>query len=128
MLKEVARFSSEQGPISKNSEIPDYTSYVSRGLYHKQIENYLACFDRHKLFIINSEELFDNPGNIFPGVFEFLGIRTDIVINELAARNVSKRRKHVWPPTRKILDEFFRPHNEDLFTFLGKRYEWQRAS
>ena len=128
MAIEVERLSSGQGLTAKSPEIQDDTSYVSRGLYQKQIEKYLEYFDRSKIFIVNSEEFFDNPGRIFPELFEFLDIQTDSAIEDLTAGNVAQRQKHVWPRTRKILDEFFRPYNEDLFVSLGKRYDWNEAA
>lgn len=124
MVEEVSQLSLGRGPISKSSDIPDYGSYVARGLYNIQIKNYLSCFDKDQLLIINSEEFFNNPGTILSGVFQFLGIRTDITIKDLTPRNVSKRRKDVCPQTKTILDQFFSPNNEELFEFLGKRYNW----
>ena len=127
MEEEIARLSSALPRASESLETLDYTSYVSRGLYQKQIENYLTYFDRGSIFIINSEEFFDDPRTIFPGLFEFLNIQTDSIINDLTARNVSQRPKHAWSRTRELLDNFFRPHNEELFEFLGKKYDWNEA-
>ena len=124
MVEEVSQLSLSQGPILKSSDIPDYGSYLARGLYNMQIQNYLSCFDKEQLLIINSEDFFNNTGTILSGVFEFLGVRTDMTIKDLTPRNVSKRRKDGCLKTKIMLDQFFRPHNEELFEFLGKRYNW----
>ena len=124
MGEEVSQLSLGQGPILKSFDIPKYDSYLGRGLYHMQIQNYLSCFDKEQLLIINSEEFFNNTAAILFGVFQFLGVRTDITIKDLTPRNVSNRPKDGYLKTKTILDEFFRPHNEELFEFLGKRYNW----
>ena len=127
MTREVERLS--PGPESKavNADNLDYTSYVGRGLYRQQIDTYLSHFHRRRMFIINSEEFFLNPRLSFPRLFQFLGIRADVNIEDLTARNVSLRKREVWPRTRMLLREFYKPHNEELFALLGSRYDWNDA-
>ena len=109
------------------SAFPDHSSYVGRGVYRPQIERYLDHFDRRDLHVINSEQFFGDPSPVLSSLFGFLGVRTDHPITDLAARNVSKRDKRVWPRTRAALDDYFRPHNERLFELLGTRYDWNQA-
>ena len=105
----------------------DYTSYVGRGIYRPQIERFLEYFDRTDLHVIQGERFFEDPGPVLANLFAFLGVRSDVPIRDLAAQNVSQRDQLVWPRTRAVLDEFFRPHNERLFEFLGTRYDWNQA-
>ena len=105
----------------------DYTSYVGRGIYRPQIERFLEYFDRTDLHVIEGERFFEDPRPVLANLFEFLGIRSDVPIRDLAAQNVSQRDQLVWPRTRAVLDEFFRPHNERLFELLGTRYDWNQA-
>ena len=109
------------------SGTPDYTSYVGRGIYRPQIERFLKYFDRTNLHVIESQQFFETPAPVLADLFEFLGVRSDVQIRDLSARNVSKRKQLVWPRTLKLLDDFFRPHNERLFELIGKRYDWNWA-
>jgi len=106
----------------------DYMSYVGRGVYRPQIERFLGLFDRRNMHVIDGERFFADPGPVLSSLFEFLGVRADVPIRDLAARNVSTRDKRVWPRTRALLDDYFRPHNERLFELLGERYDWNDAN
>jgi hypothetical protein len=105
---------------------PDYTTYVGRGIYRPQIERFLEYFDRRDLHVFQGERLFENPRPVLTDLFEFLGVRSDPPIKDLTPQHVSQRDKRVWPRTRKLLNDFFRPHNERLFELLGTRYDWDQ--
>ena len=75
------------------------------------------------MLVIEGERFFEAPGPVLADLFEFLGVRSDVLIRDLAAQNVSQRDKR-WPRTLELLDDFFRPHNERLFELLGTRYDW----
>ncbi len=128
MCEDLARCASLGVTGGDASGTPDYTSCVGRGVYRPQIERYLERFDRQDLHVIDSERFFEDPGPVLSSLFEFLGVRADVPIRDLAARNVSKRDKRVWPRTRALLDDYFRPHNERLFELLGERYDWNDAN
>ncbi|MCP4909041.1 MAG: sulfotransferase domain-containing protein [bacterium] len=106
----------------------DYTSYVGRGIYRPQIERFLEYFDRSGLYVVEAGRLFQNPAPVLAEVFEFLGVRSDVHVKDLAAQNVSQREQRVWPCTLELLDDFYRPHNERLFELLGERYGWNDAN
>ncbi len=128
MCEDLARCASLGVTGGDASGSPGYTSCVGRGVYRPQIERYLERFDRQDLHVIDSERFFEDPGPVLSSLFEFLGVRADVPIRDLAARNVSKRDKQVWPRTRALLDDYFRPHNERLFELLGERYDWNDAN
>jgi len=54
-----------------------FYSYISRGLYFKQIKTYFDLFGRSKIFIIISEEYFSNPAGTLKKISEFLGVNCD---------------------------------------------------
>ena len=41
-------------------------------------------------------------------------------------RQKQKKYEPMKPQTRKLLIEFFKPHNERLFKFIGKKFDWDR--
>ena len=127
MVADLEHCASLGNPAGSSSTLPDYTSYVGRGVYRPQIERYLEHFDRRNLHVINSERFFKDPAPVLESVFDFLGVQFDQPIEDLAARNVSQRDNRAWPQTRAVLDAYFRPHNERLFELLGTRYDWNDA-
>lgn len=128
MSEDVARCAAFEAAGNDAPGAPDYTTYVGRGIYRPQIERFLEYFDRRDLHVFQGERLFENPGPVLTDLFEFLGVRSDRPIRDLTAQHVSQRDKRVWPRTRELLNEFFRPHNERLFELLGERYDWNDAN
>lgn len=126
MSKDVERCATFEATGDDVSDSRDYTTYVGRGIYRPQMERFLEYFDRSDLHVIQGERLFENPGLVLTDLFDFLGVRSDLPIKDLAAQNTSQRDKRVWPRTRQLLNDFFRPHNERLFELLGTRYDWDQ--
>lgn len=127
MTEEVARF----GLSGENDDLVSVNSYctscLGRGIYRPQIERYLEYFDRTNMHMIESRQFFKLPAPVLADLFDFLGVRSDVPIRNLTARNVSQRYQTVWPCTLKLLDDFFRPHNDSLFELLGTRYDWSTS-
>ncbi len=100
-------------------------SYKTRGIYVDQLRRWHEHFPRHQLLIVKSEDYFTRPETVFPRVCEFLGLRP------WTPKDV--RRMHHWdlPETeravREQLREFFKPHNERLYKYLGVDWDWNEA-
>ena len=45
---------------------------------------------------------------------------------KISRKRHQKQKKYdpINPKTRKLLIEFFKPHNERLFKLIGKKFEW----
>lgn len=50
-------------------------SYISRGLYGKQLQYWLSFFDRDQFHIIKQEDFFARPKDILEETFRFLSVR-----------------------------------------------------
>jgi hypothetical protein len=100
-------------------------SYCARGLYAEQLECWLRHVPRQQLLVLQSEQLFSDPEGTIGQALTFLGLEPDPAVR-LARRNVGDYEAAIDPRTRARLAEWFRPHNERLFSLLGTRYEWDR--
>ena len=101
-----------------------YHTYKSRGLYKDQIERYLNHFSRKQILIIDSEKLSTDTNNTLKKVFEFLDVDTKFSINNLTKYNVASNKIKVDPEVYKYLNNYFRPHNEELYKLIGKDFGW----
>ena len=99
-------------------------SYKSRGLYRRQIERYLDHFPLSQLLVLNSDEVFRDPGNTLRRVFEFVGADAGVTIKDLKPRNVASNKSDVEPSVYAYLNEYFLPHNQALYELIGKDFEW----
>ncbi|MHA1393810.1 MAG: sulfotransferase domain-containing protein [Promethearchaeota archaeon] len=102
---------------------PKY-SYLARGLYYKQIMNWLKYFPKKQMFIIKSEDMMKNPSEIFCSVQDFLNIP------RIKLKIYKKYNKREYPKMdeklKETLIEFFKPHNQKLYNLLGRDFKWEQ--
>lgn len=116
--EETARLSSAQPGDDRYR----WNSYVSRGLYARQIARYLKHFDRRQLLILKSEGLFFETQRTYDRVLDFLGL-CSYSLETIKPRNkASYDRSQV--PAENQLRERFRPYNEKLYDLIGERMDW----
>jgi len=97
-------------------------AYLPRGYYADQIEAVHARFDPSQLHVVVSEELFDRPLQVMNGVFEFLGVEP-VTAGRFDAANAN-RKSALEPALREELAAHYAPHNERLYSLLGRRLPW----
>lgn len=97
--------------------------YVSRGIYHQQLERYLQHFERGQLHIIEHSVLSQFSEETSASLQEFLGVPYQKL---KTVRSNKARVKHKSNYTEEIqmLQSFFKPHNQALFRMIGQDYDW----
>jgi hypothetical protein len=96
--------------------------YVDKGFYMDQIELVLEHFDRSQLLVLISEEVRENRD--YSMIYEFLGVAgsdADIDDKQPHGASISYAYEPMRNSTLKKLKRLFKPHNERLFEFLGRR-------
>ncbi len=99
-------------------------SYKARGLYKQQIERFLPYFGFERMLFLSSEALFSTPAAVMEETFRFVGVDPKAAVNDLSPRNVTANRKPVDQDIYRYLGDYFRPHNEELYAMIGKRFDW----
>lgn len=100
-----------------------YYSYKARGLYNKQITNWLQFFSLDQLKIVFLDDLQSNPEKVVSDVLEFLGADLNVTNVKYAVRNKSPSSK-VSESDASYLREFFREDSKKLFSLLGENPRW----
>ncbi len=98
-------------------------SYLSRGIYVDQLENWTRFFDRDQILVLKSEDFNDDPVATLEQIAEFI----DLPKWEL---NEYKKYHYAHYPEmdaaiRKRLTTYFEPHNQRLYEFLGMDLGWE---
>jgi len=112
-----------------------YQSYVFRSLYHDQLHRWLRLFPRQQLMIIQSEKFFGNEACTMKEAAEFLGLEpfefqaADQLQHswDAGASNASQMSQEyvaMDDATRKILTDFFEPHNQQLYRLIDEDFGW----
>lgn len=98
-------------------------SYLDKGIYVDKLQRWMNVFPKEQFLIINSEEFFKNTSETYNKVLKFLGLYSLELESYPIQGRVSKL-KPIDPTLRKQLVEFFKPHNERLYKFLGRNFGW----
>ena len=96
-------------------------SYIGRGLYALQLEPWIKAFGREKLLILTMDDLKTCQATM-GRVFKFLNLPPH-EIEDTSAKN-TRSYNSIEPELREKLVRFYEPYNEQLYTLLGCRFEW----
>jgi hypothetical protein len=96
--------------------------YLAKSRYAEQIERWLEFFSQDQLTVVASEDLFADPTRVLRDLSNFLGIApwdptSFPVLNRVAPDPID-------PVFRKVLADYFRPHNRRLELLLGRTFDW----
>lgn len=124
-------FQAEEQRLAPVMQNQDYKSpafanhtYKQRGIYLPQIQHLLEYFPREQLLVTESEKLFSDPEGCLGEICEYVGVAPDFGALDLTPRNVGSYVSKVEPAVYAYLDEYFRPHNQQLYEFLGRDLGW----
>lgn len=105
---------------------PDYIhkSFKARGLYADQLGPYLRLFDRHQIYVGQSEMFFREPANFLNDLCRFLGIAPSYGSDEVPVKNLGWNKTDVPEAVRGALRAHFKEPNRRLARLLDTRFEW----
>jgi hypothetical protein len=107
-----------------NSQIHQHCSYKSRGLYYNQLVKFDSYYRSGDLLVLSSEDFFDDPTEVMRSVFGFLNIDQEYACKDLNPRNIGSNRTEVPDQIYRQLEDFFAPHNQQLYSYLGRDFGW----
>ena len=101
-----------------------YENLLARGFYANQLEVWFEKFQKKQLLMIPSEDLAQKTDQVLTKVFEFLDLPY------FKIKDFTKQNKREYPPmndeTRKLLIEFYKPHNEKLYSLINQHFDWDK--
>lgn len=98
------------------------TSFIRHSIYLPILKTLEENFGADNIQVINANDLFADPFATARQVYQFLGL-PDYEPLEINETNPSPPLR-VSDETRAQLVEFFRPHNERLYEYLGRDLGW----
>ena len=106
------RYPNRQGFIS---------SFLLRSLYLYPIKRWMNVFPKEQFFILETQQLANNPQKIMSQIFNFLDI------SDCDRINYRQHNKGSYYPNTDLtqkLEHFFQPHNALLEDFLDTSFDW----
>ena len=101
---------------------PRQPSYLSRGIYVDQLLRWSEFFDDRQMLVLNSEDFLKNTPDTMKRVLNFLGLPA-WTLPTLESRNAGSYAP-MNPDTRRWLEDYFAPHNQRLYEYLGTDFGW----
>jgi len=115
----------KQGPNYFDQK-PTFPGLILRGVYISQIKQLLHYYDRSQIYITVTDWWPQNYESELNKIQTFLGLEKET----LPPRIANKREYTVEPfdeEAKRLLTEFYKPYNQELFEFLGYEIpEWNR--
>jgi hypothetical protein len=98
-------------------------SYLARGVYVDQIKEWHEHFARDQFLVLKSEDFFKDTGKIMQIVCNFLGL-PDWDREGFGQGKNRRRYDPMSPAVREKLQDYFEPHNQRLYEYLGTDFGW----
>jgi hypothetical protein len=99
-------------------------AYVTRGEYHTQLLELEKALGRERLHVVDSEDFFRTPQDVFPDVLDFLGLpASDGIAFE---KHNARSRSTLDPQVRDRLRTHYEPYDEALASWWGRTPSWRR--
>jgi len=99
-------------------------AYLDRGIYVERLKQWMKIFPKENFFIIRSEDFFEDPSGYYHKTLEFLNLskfELDKYGTHMGGRYNDTQ---IESKTRKKLESFFKPHNDELNSFLKRDFRW----
>jgi hypothetical protein len=98
-------------------------SYVARGFYADQIENWYRSYDRSHFLFLKSEELYADPAAVLEATRRFLGLR-EFRWPSFPVFNPGGYDERIDSDTLHSLHSLYRPSNARLQDVTGMDFDW----
>lgn len=100
----------------------DWYSYRNRGEYADQVQRWFDALGRHRVLVVRSEDLYDDPARTLERIQRFAGLsHVDLPGRK---RNASTDAERIDPVTEARLRTHFASHNRRLATLLDTEVWW----
>jgi hypothetical protein len=99
------------------------SKFLITGLYVYFLEKWMSLFPKEQFLILRNEDLSQAPAAVMSQVFEFLGV-PDCQHIEYPRKNTTTYPSQIDEILLTRLQEFYRPHNQKLEEFLGRKFNW----
>ncbi len=104
------------------SRLLHHHAYLTGGIYVEHLRRWTEVFPREQLLILSSRKLQSDRTHTYGRVLEFLDLPAH------TPQHFGALNTFPYPPMdasiRERLADFYRPHNERLWEFLGEDYGW----
>jgi cell fate (sporulation/competence/biofilm development) regulator YlbF (YheA/YmcA/DUF963 family) len=107
-----------------SSGLDDKSRYLYRGHYVDQLLRWSEFFSKEQLLMLKSEDFFERPQETLKAVLGFLELPEWEPRAREVRINKGEYEQGMDPATRRLLEDYFEPHNRRLYDYLGVDFGW----
>lgn len=126
--KEGERLSNKLEKMLENERYFDakyfHYAYLTRGVYVNQLKEWFNFFSKEQILILSSEDFYADTAVSYSQVVDFLKL-PQWELGEYKRFN-GLDYQGMTGATRKQLIDYFKPHNQRLYEFLGMSFDWDK--
>ena len=103
-------------------------SYLRHGHYAENLEIWFKNFPKTQFKHFSTEDLDKNYNEIMNSLFSFFNLE-EITLKKEERKNIGVGRgpyPSMKESTRDMLIDYFKPHNEKLYSMIEKKFDWDR--
>lgn len=100
-------------------------SFVRRGIYLFQIKRWQNFFPAKNFLIIKSEDFYENTEQILSQICEFLNIDKNFDFKLTVDKYQGNYKNKIDEMIIYELKKFYKSHNEELESFLNRKFNWE---
>ena len=97
--------------------------YITGSIYYYDLKRWSEFFPIDQMLFVTSEDLLNQPLETTNKALEFLGLESLKTIKKIG-KNWEENAEKMNLSTREKLKDIFEPHNQELFNFIGKKFDW----
>ncbi|HVQ86809.1 MAG TPA: sulfotransferase domain-containing protein [Actinomycetes bacterium] len=109
--------------VTSRSFAHQHQAYRARGEYIDQLERLAAAVGRQQVLVIDSQDFWSSPEQVWPQITHFLELPELPVVFE---RHNARQRAPMSETVRQSLTAHFEPFDERLATWWGRTPSWRR--
>lgn len=104
--------------------------YLARSRYIEYLPSWYEHFGQEQILILQSEDMYERPRAALKRACDFLRVEWSPEYftlrrgKRVANRNTGRYSDEMKPETRQMLEDYFAPHNERLYQYLGRDFGW----
>ena len=100
--------------------------FLSQSIYVDHLMRWSRFFSDEQMLVLKSEDFFERPQETLKPVLDFLDLpEWEPEASELGDKvNKGKYGQKMDPTTRRRLEDYFEPHNQRLYEYLGVDFGW----
>jgi hypothetical protein len=98
--------------------------FLARGIYVDQLKRWHQVFDREQLLVLKSEDFFSTTQDTLKRILTFLDLSEWWEPDHVPVKNKGHYTQQMSPETRERLRDYFEPHNQRLYDYLGTDFGW----